>query len=474
MIRPSPTAALIDKALSARRESRQIEFKATFDPTVGAEWCEITKDIVAIANSGGGIIVFGLSSNGSPTGANVDAINAIDPADLSNKITKYTGLGDFEVEVHELQKEGNSLTAFVIPEASMPLVFERPGAYEVGGKQKTAFAQGTIYFRHGSKSEPGIRNDIRHVIDRQLERIRKSWVRNVRKVVEAPPGSRISIQPTHDLAHSIQAVNVRVAETGEAIPITLTRDKGKATGTLMHEQVSPYIFDEINNVVDANTALAKGQRRFFLGQPVYYRVYAEREHVELNAEQFALLSHGAVSDFYAPSLFWAISSNPSLIADCIADLYLAPKSPQVHWMIRVAMLLGKQFCDWLSDRWNRKWGHFSQPPTFYFTFLDMCKKSLHTDRDRVLAAARSAGSVRLSVPGYDEVSCADLLGDPKRAENLLSASCMSVFEGNPDLRSTARTLDYIAYGTRVVRAADAITEAAIQSIGDAPPGDLKE
>jgi hypothetical protein len=266
MCQPSLITALIDKALNAKRESRQIEFKSTFDPTAGADWCEITKDIVAIANSGGGIIVFGLGSNGSPTGAKVDAINAIDPADLSNKITKYTGSGDLEVGIHELQKEGNSLSAFLIPEAITPLVFERPGTYDVGGgRQKTAFGQGTIYFRHGSKSEPGISNDIRQAIDRQLERIRKSWVRNVRKVVEAPAGSRISIQPSYDLAHSIQTVNVRVSETGGAIPITLTRDKSKATGTLLHEQVSPYIFDEINNVVDANTAFGERPKAILPG-----------------------------------------------------------------------------------------------------------------------------------------------------------------------------------------------------------------
>lgn len=53
---------LLEKALSAKRESKHIEFKHSFDPTSMGEWCEVINDIVAIANSGGGIIVFGLET----------------------------------------------------------------------------------------------------------------------------------------------------------------------------------------------------------------------------------------------------------------------------------------------------------------------------------------------------------------------------------------------------------------------------
>jgi len=45
---------LIQKALTAKRESKSVEFKETFDPTSPGDWCEVVKDIVAIANSGGG------------------------------------------------------------------------------------------------------------------------------------------------------------------------------------------------------------------------------------------------------------------------------------------------------------------------------------------------------------------------------------------------------------------------------------
>src|SRR5437867_11418209 len=140
---------LVKKALTAKRESKHIEFKQSFDPSSAGEWCELIKDLAAIANSGGGIIVFGLDSLGVPTGESVNAIAAIDPADIANKISKYTGLVDFEFEIRSFNKKGHPLVAFVVLPAAIPLVFEKPGTYDIGsGKQRNAFGVGTVYFRH--------------------------------------------------------------------------------------------------------------------------------------------------------------------------------------------------------------------------------------------------------------------------------------------------------------------------------------
>ena len=69
----------------------------------------------------------------------------------------------------------------------LPLVFARPGTYSVpGGKQKTAFAQGTVYFRHGAKSEPGTTEDLAHALDRRLGTADSYWHRRPPE----PPATR--------------------------------------------------------------------------------------------------------------------------------------------------------------------------------------------------------------------------------------------------------------------------------------------
>ena len=50
----------LKQAIRAKRESKSIDFKEKFDPTSDCDWCEVVKDIVAIANSEGGFIIIGL------------------------------------------------------------------------------------------------------------------------------------------------------------------------------------------------------------------------------------------------------------------------------------------------------------------------------------------------------------------------------------------------------------------------------
>jgi hypothetical protein len=80
----------VKRARLGKRESKTLEFKGEFDPTDARELVEIVKDLVAIANSGGGVIVVGLTSGATPTGADVSTVLSLDPADLTNAIHKYT------------------------------------------------------------------------------------------------------------------------------------------------------------------------------------------------------------------------------------------------------------------------------------------------------------------------------------------------------------------------------------------------
>lgn len=187
---------LLSRAGNAQRESRHLDFKREFDVASNEAWCELIKDIVAFANSGGGIIVFGIENDGDSSGDNCAAVLAYDIADITNKIFKYTGYQFSDIETTEVERSGASYPALVIAVADVPIVFTKPGTYDVGGgKQKTAFAQGTIYFRHGGKSEPGNRDDLVAWHDRELSKHRRSLLQGMRKVVEAPPGHTVVVAP---------------------------------------------------------------------------------------------------------------------------------------------------------------------------------------------------------------------------------------------------------------------------------------
>ncbi len=204
----------LEKSLQAKRESKHIDFKETFDPASKADWCEILKDIVAMANSEGGVILIGLNNNGNPTGSDVSDILQLDSACIPDKIYSYTEIHFSDVEILELHKGGYQLAAIDIGSAKVPMVFAKPGTYAISTKeQKTAFSRGTIYFRHGAKSEPGNTGDLTNVMEYRLREIRKEWMAGVRKVVQAPVGSSVNILPpdVHE-TDSPQATPIRIVD----------------------------------------------------------------------------------------------------------------------------------------------------------------------------------------------------------------------------------------------------------------------
>lgn len=468
-------ADIFQRALSAKRESKYIEFKSTFDPSAAGEWCELIKDIVALANSGGGIIIFGVDSAGNPTGDSIETISDIDPAEIGNKISKYTGPVDLEFTINELSKQNQSLIAFVVHSVSVPVVFQKPGTYDIGeGKQKTAFGKGTVYFRHGAKSEPGTSEDIRQSIERQLDLVRKSWLKGVRKVVEAPSGTQIVTVRAlgNSIAGNTFDLVVRVVNDPNATPVRLTRDRNLATSAFVHEEVSEAIFDEINNVIDANRVLGKGQQRFLLGQPIYYRVHAERHHVAQSEVDVALLFHSGVIQFYAPSLFWLLALPEGVVAQTFLELYLNPVSPHIHFLTKSAILLGDEFSNWLFNKWHLKWTNHPQPPSFYWSFKEMIGRAKVEDKRLVVTKTSPTSQI---VVGNESATVSELMAKPERSATLLSRACMHVFEGaKGEMRSIARQLDYLAYGYAVHERANELTKAIIRAVGDQAVGSASD
>jgi predicted HTH transcriptional regulator len=157
-------------------ENAEIDFKVTFDPTAPQNWCELIKDIVAMANSGGGMVVFGVNDDGTPAESDLKPIQGLDPATVVDKLKKYSDQHFAGFSLHPGMRRGAPVVVLVISSSSIPIVFTSPGTFDVGGgKQKTAFSKGTVYFRHGAKSEPGTSDDLRAALERELDRIRSSW-----------------------------------------------------------------------------------------------------------------------------------------------------------------------------------------------------------------------------------------------------------------------------------------------------------
>lgn len=185
---------LIELVQTARKESRQLDFKERFDPASASEWSNIIKDILAMANSGGGILAFGVADDGSLASFDKNIVLGIDPAIVTDKIHACTGEHFSDFKIVEVMRDRASLAAILISEAETPIVFTRNGADALTkGKQKPIFLRGSLYVRHGAKSEPADTADIKKAIDRALSRTRKSWFEGVRKIANIGASDEVII-----------------------------------------------------------------------------------------------------------------------------------------------------------------------------------------------------------------------------------------------------------------------------------------
>jgi hypothetical protein len=191
---------LIRLAETTFEESDLVDFKQEYSPQKKAAfWAETVKDIVSFANTRGGIIIFGLNDTGLNSGINCDALFELDSASLTDQIRKYTSANYSQVAVVPIVRDKFRYPAILTLPVETPLVFTKVGTYEIeNGKQKTAFSLGTVYFRHGSKSEPCTREDLAAFFDRQLEIVRHQWLGNIRRVVEAPIGASVVVTNSHE------------------------------------------------------------------------------------------------------------------------------------------------------------------------------------------------------------------------------------------------------------------------------------
>lgn len=219
----------IARAAEARRSSKRVALSQS------ADYIELVRDIAAMANSGGGVIV-------------LDGLPAVDEELLHEQLARYAEPEFESFTVEPLTRDRRPSTAIIVEEVrNAPLVFTRSG--RVGGEH-VAFVRGGLYFRHGSKSEPATGADVRDFIKRQLDATRSQWLANIRQVMLAPDGAEVAVVETAERD-----------EEGRPTLIRLTTDPhAPLYGQVDPDQSHPYrqkeVIREVNARLDGQTVNA--------------------------------------------------------------------------------------------------------------------------------------------------------------------------------------------------------------------------
>jgi hypothetical protein len=220
----------LSRAANATRGSKRVALLNS------ADYVELVRDVAAMANSGGGVIV-------------LDGVAGVDEELLHEQLGRYAE-PEFEgFEVEPVSRNGRPSVAVVVDGVrNAPLVFTQTG--RVGGDH-VAFVRGGLYFRHGAKSEAATGEDVRDFIRRQLEATRTQWLANIRQVMHAPDGAEVAVIETAERD-----------EEGRPTLIRLTTDPhAPLYGQVDPDQSHPYRQKEV--IREVNARLGEGSVNAF-------------------------------------------------------------------------------------------------------------------------------------------------------------------------------------------------------------------
>ena len=265
---------------------------------------------------------------------------------------------------------------------------------------------------------------------------------NVNRTINADLIAGIDNTKKNKIVFSVSKNPEKIVASTEGKNVVVTRDKSLSSGTIYYEKLDEGIFDEINNILEANDLLSKDNNKFMLGASLYYRIYAERQFVTYNISRFELLTRTGMINLYAPFLFWLSKLPEKNIANILIDCFNNAKSPKINNLIKISILLGVETSKFFLELFEKKYLNVVQKPDHYYTFKKLTKSK---KKNLILKALNFTINKKIEVLDKNYL-VGDLIDNNTSTINSLSNICLYVFNEHPKYRGIARDFDFLAYG----------------------------
>jgi hypothetical protein len=179
--------------LAYREETTLIDFKLTFADD-DEKWLDVTKDVIAFANTDGGYLVFGVKDRSFEM-AGLDSPACSLLADTNNwlqKLNRYVEPHFTEIRSRSIALEGKQFCIVFVP-ASLGRTHVVSKDAAVKGTQKVVLRAGTLFVRRSGGVHLADARDLDAVIQRRLDYVRSSLLERIVQVVTAPADTEVLV-----------------------------------------------------------------------------------------------------------------------------------------------------------------------------------------------------------------------------------------------------------------------------------------
>lgn len=176
-------------------ETPILDRKVTFDHEDPKAKLELVRDLVAIANTGGGRIVVG-HDEVNEVGVTQDVVEALD----SSKVAEWMANFASPLPVHlshdaRALAGGKFLVTLTISASEFPIVISRRGLWKGADskRDRPVFEPGEVFVRHSTRTEKANYEDIRRWILKAREAERESILDRITTFVKLPEGAALQV-----------------------------------------------------------------------------------------------------------------------------------------------------------------------------------------------------------------------------------------------------------------------------------------
>lgn len=195
-------------------EHAEVEFKAQLDLTKTADKVKLVSEVVAMANTNGGLIRIGVTDDGTERGLSPDLARLFEPARVADLVGSFTSPDHIEITVTTTSVPSGQIVDLVIERfADPPVVMCKDGTFSNGKKSGTEFRAGDVLVRKGTRALRAGRGDYQLWTRRACDDARRTLLDRVAFVAQLPEGAELRAavggadmtEPAGLLEHAVQA-----------------------------------------------------------------------------------------------------------------------------------------------------------------------------------------------------------------------------------------------------------------------------
>ncbi len=177
-------------------EHPNVERRATLDLDNPRNRLQMVRDVTALANSGGGRMIIGVSADGTDRGIPADLAETFDADRLADLVAEHVAPDRVAMRVHRRSvAEGAVVVEIEVPVADTPpLVLSKAGVHQPEeGTAVEVFPADAVVVRRGSRVVQARREDFRRWTDEAVAAARAQIQEQLLLVANAPTGARIRL-----------------------------------------------------------------------------------------------------------------------------------------------------------------------------------------------------------------------------------------------------------------------------------------